>query len=443
MKNSRRNIDRNIAGLAFPAFGALVAEPLFLAVDSALVGHLGATPLAGLAIASAILTTAIGLMVFLAYSMTPIVARKRGAGDYRAATQAGIDGLWLALAIGIIIGCFLWVFRGPLVGAFGAGGAVSEQAEIYLGVSALGIPAMLLVFAATGFLRGLLDTITPLWVAGIGFTVNALLNWLFIYGFGWGIAGSAAGTVTAQWGMVLMYVIVIMRKTAGHDASIRPRVEGLKQAGRSGGWLFIRTLGLRAALLATVAAAAMHGAAETAGYQIVFTVISLTAFMLDALAIAAQALIGDSLGASDPVRAKLVLSRSMFWGIIAGVLVGVVIAGLSPFIGRFFTNDEAVLSLLPFSIAAVGITLPLAGIVYVLDGVLIGAGDTRYLAIVSIATLAIYLPALWAASAYAPEGPLSLLAITLTFTVVLMLLRATTLWWRARGDRWMVLGGSR
>ncbi|MFC6234003.1 MATE family efflux transporter, partial [Leucobacter soli] len=234
-RTRRRDTDRRIAGLAVPALGALIAEPLFLVVDSALIGHLGAAPLAGLAIASAVLQTAVGLMIFLAYSTTPLVARRRAAGDERGAVQAGIDGLWLALGLGIAVGAALAIGSGPLVAAFGADAVTSGQALSYLVISCLGIPAMLLVFAASGLLRGMQDTRTPLAVATIGFAANALLNWWFIYGFGWGIAGSACGTVLAQWGMVAVYLVVVARHRRRVGAGILPRRDGLSQAGRSGG----------------------------------------------------------------------------------------------------------------------------------------------------------------------------------------------------------------
>lgn len=435
-----RGIDRRIAHLAFPALGALIAEPLFLAVDSALVGHLGATPLAGLAIAAAILSTTIGIMIFLAYSTTPLVARRRGAGDVRGAVQAGIDGAWLALGIGVVVAAALWGLHRPLVAAFGGDPLVASQAEIYLSISTLGIPAMLLVFAAMGLLRGLQDTMTPLWVATIGFAVNAGLNWLFIYGYGWGIAGSAWGTVIAQWGMVAVYIGIIVHHARSHGARLSPRADGLRYAGRSGGWLFVRTIGLRAALLSTVAAATSYGAVATAGYHIVFTLVTLTAFALDALAIAAQALTGDALGAGNGAAARNILRRTLFWGMLCGALLGALVALGSPWIGMVFTSDERVLAILPAAIAAVGITLPLGGIVYVLDGVLMGAGDARYLAAVSIGTLLVYLPGLWLVTVTVPAGQSALTAITLAFTLGLMLLRALTLWWRARGNRWIVLG---
>ena len=439
-RTARRQIDRRIAGLAIPALGALVAEPLFLLVDSALVGHLGMSALAGLAVASAILQTAVGLMVFLAYSTTPLVARRRGAGDLRGAVQAGIDGLWLALAIGAIVGTLMWLISGQLVGLFGVDAETAEQARIFLSVSCLGIPAMLVVFAASGLLRGLQDTRTPLAVATIGFAVNALLNWWFIYGLGWAIAGSAWGTVLAQWGMVLVYLAVIVRHAVRAGAGFLPRRDGLGHAGRTGGWLFIRTLGLRAALLATVFAATSHGTAATAGYQIVFTIFSTAAFALDALAIAAQALVGDALGARDAARARLITRRTVFWGVASGAAIGLVLALSSPLLGRVFTSDEAVLGILPPALFVLGISLPLGGLVFVLDGILMGAGDARYLAWTSLVNLAVYLPILWALTRAVPSGTPALVALTAGFTVVFMLARAVTLGIRARSDSWVRLG---
>jgi putative MATE family efflux protein len=439
-RSSHRAVDRRIAALAVPALGALVAEPLFLVVDSALVGHLGAAPLAGLAIAAAILQTAVGLMVFLAYATTPLVARRRGAGDLPGAVRAGVDGLWLALGLGAALGVGMWAASGPLVGLFGADARVADQAVVYLTISCAGLPAMLVVFAATGLLRGLQDTRTPLYVAGIGFAANALLNWWFIYGLGWGIAGSAWGTVAAQWGMVLVYVAVVARHARRHGVGALPRRDGLGRAGRSGGWLFVRTVGLRAALMATVVAAASHGTAATAGYQVVFTVFTTAAFALDALAIAAQALVGDALGARDAARARAILRRTVFWGVACGVGIGLLLAAASPVLGRVFTTDPAVLDVLPPALLVLGLSLPLGGLVFVLDGVLMGAGDARYLAWTSLAGLVAYLPVLWAVTVLVPSGTPALVALTAAFTIAFMLARAVTLGLRARGGRWVRLG---
>ena len=224
---TERTLNREILRLAVPALGALMAEPAFLIVDAALVGHLGTTPLAGLGIAGAVLQTIVGLMVFLAYSTTPAVARLFGAGRPGEAVSVGINGMWLALAIGAVLAAAGAVASPWLVSLFGASEAVAADANAYLVVSMWGLPAMLIVFAATGLLRGMQDTMTPLWIAGIGFGANALLNVLFIYGLGWGIAGSAAGTVVAQCGMVGAYVLVIRRLAAKHDASLMAQRAGM------------------------------------------------------------------------------------------------------------------------------------------------------------------------------------------------------------------------
>ena len=195
---ARTSLNREILRLAVPALGALIAEPAFLIVDAALVGHLGTVPLAGLGIAGAVLQTIVGLMVFLAYSTTPAVARRFGAGRPGEAVSVGINGMWLALGLGAVLAVVGAVSSPWLVSLFGASAEVAAQANEYLVISMWGLPAMLIVFAATGLLRGMQDTMTPLWIAGLGFAPNALLNWLFIYGLGCGIAGSAAGTVTAQ-----------------------------------------------------------------------------------------------------------------------------------------------------------------------------------------------------------------------------------------------------
>lgn len=433
-------LNREILRLAVPALGALVAEPLFLIVDAALVGHLGVVPLAGLGIASAVLQTIVGLMVFLAYSTTPAVARRFGAGDHGDAVSAGIDGLWLALGLGAVLAVAGWFATPVLVGMFGADAAVAEQAEIYLGLSMWGLPAMLIVFAATGLLRGMQDTVTPLWIAGLGFGLNALLNWLFIYGFGWGIAGSAAGTIIAQWGMVGAYAVVIGRLARRHTASVLPQRAGVRGSARSGGWLFLRTVSLRVALLATVGVATGLGTAELAGWQVAFTMFSTAAFALDALAIAAQALIGRGLGAGDEPFVRRVLGRTLAWGVWFGVIVGLVIGGFSGVIGLLFTGDAELAALVQPALIILAVAQPICGVVFVLDGVLIGAGDAKYLAIAGVLNLVPYLPALVILAVVAPAGAAGLAWLAVCFFGVYMLARLLTLGWRVRRPEWITAG---
>lgn len=433
-------LNRDILRLALPALGSLIAEPMFLIVDSALVGHLGVVPLAGLGIASAVLQTIVGLMVFLAYSTTPAVARRFGAGEHTGAVRAGIDGLWLALALGVVLAVVGSLATPWLVSLFGADAAVSEQAVIYLQLSMWGLPAMLIVFAATGLLRGMQDTVTPLWIAGLGFALNALLNWLFIYGFGWGIAGSAAGTVVAQWSMVGAYAFVVGRLARRHEASLRPQRDGLRGSARAGGWLFLRTVSLRIAFLATVWVATALGTDELAGWQVAFTIFSTAAFALDALAIAAQALVGRGLGAGDEPFVRRVLGRTVAWGAWFGVLVGGVIAALSGVIGLVFTGSADVAALVQPALLVLAVAQPVCGAVFVLDGVLMGAGDARFLAIAGGINLIPYFPALAAVWMVHPTGATGLAWLAVCFFGVYMLARLGTLGWRVRSAAWLTAG---
>ncbi|TFC93122.1 MATE family efflux transporter [Cryobacterium breve] len=433
-------IDREILRLAIPAVGALIAEPLFLLADSAMVGHLGAVPLAGLGLASAVLQTIIGLMVFLAYSTTPAVARWLGVGDRRRAVGVGIDGLWLALGLGLLLAAAGWFATPLLVGAFGAEPAVTAAAASYLGISMFGLPAMLLVFAATGLLRGLQDTRTPLWVAGIGFSANILLNAVFIYGLNLGIVGSALGTIIAQWAMVGVYLAVVGRHARREGAPLRPHRAGMLLGAASGGWLFLRTVSLRAAMLLAVFVATNLGSPELAAFQIAMTLFATLAFALDALAIAAQALVGRGLGAGNLAEVRAVLKRCLEWGVLSGAALGLLVIAASGVLGRLFTNATEVSGLLPATLIVLGLSVPLGGVVFVLDGVLIGAGDARYLALTGLVNLAAFVPLAVAVLLLAPSGATGLAWLMAAFAFGYLGARAVTLGLRARASHWMVVG---
>jgi putative MATE family efflux protein len=436
-------VDRQILRLAVPALGALVAEPLFLLADSAMIGHLGPAPLAGLGIASAVLQTIVGLMVFLAYGTTPAVARRLGSGDERAAVAAGVDGVWLAFALGVVLAIAGWFASPSLVRLFGADADVAGQASVYLTISMVGLPAMLLVYAATGLLRGLQDTRTPLVVAGIGFGANIVLNAIFIYGLRLGIGGSALGTIVAQWGMVAVYLAVIVRHARRAGASLLPRHAGIRSSAGAGGWLFVRTASLRAAMLLAVFVATRLGSQELAAFQVAMTTFATLAFALDALAIAAQALIGRALGAGDVEAVRAVLTRCLQWGVLSGVVLGALLAAVSPVAAGLFTSDAAVAGMLPFAFIIVGVGAPIGGYVFVLDGVLIGAGDARYLALTGILNLLAFVPMAAAVWALASSGTSGLAWLTAAFALGYIGARAITLGLRAHRGRWMVTGATR
>lgn len=431
---------REILRLAVPAFGALIAEPLFLLADSAIVGHLGVAQLAGVGLASAVLHTAVGLMVFLAYSTTPAVARAIGDGQFAKALAAGRDGVWLALLLGTVLAVAGFVAAEPLVGLMGAGGEVRSFAVDYLRWSMPGLVAMLLIFAGTGVLRGLQDTRTPLVVATAGFTLNIALNLMLVYGLGWSVTGSAVGTSIAQWAMAAVYLLIVQRNARSHGVSLLPDWRGIRAMTKVGSWLMLRTLSLRIAILATVLVVTAQGAVNLAAHQLAMTVFTFLAFALDALAIAAQALIGRELGASNPQKARLLTRTMIRWGTGFGVVTGALLAVAAPFAGALFTSDAGVHSVLASALLVLAAGQPLAGYVFVLDGVLIGAGDAKYLAIAGVVNLAVYLPMLLAVPLWGPGGGAGLIWVWAAFSLGYMLARAMTLGLRARTDRWMVLG---
>ncbi|GAA1124965.1 MATE family efflux transporter [Nocardioides aquiterrae] len=436
--------DREIVRLAVPAFLALVAEPLFLLADAAIIGHLGTAPLAGLGIAGAILQTVVGLCIFLAYGTTASVARYLGAGDLRGAIAHGVDGLWLAVGIGSLATVAGVLLAGPLVRLFGASAEVSGPATTYLRIAFLGTVPLLVMLAATGVLRGLQDTRTPLAVAVGGNALNVVLNLLLVYPAGLGIAGSALGSVLAQAASAAVFVAVVVRAARRHGASLRPDLPGIRAAGRAGVPLVVRTLTLRAALLLTtyVVTAAALGArdqeVDLATHQLAMTIWGFLAFVLDAIAIAAQAITGRALGAGDVAGTRELTSRMVRWGAAGGVVTGVLLAAASPVLGHLFTGDPDVQDLLVPVLLVAAAGQPVAGIVFVLDGVLIGAGDGRYLAKAGLVTLAAYAPV---ALACAAAGA-SLVVVWVSFCVVFMGARLVVLVRRERGDAWLVTGAA-
>jgi putative MATE family efflux protein len=427
--------DREILRLAVPAFGALVAEPLFLLADSAIVGHLGTPQLAGLGVAGSLLATAVSVCVFLAYGTTAAVARRLGAGDLRAAVAQGVDGMWLALGLGCLLAAALAATAGPLVDAFGTSGSATPYAVTYLRVSVVGLPAMLAVLAATGVLRGLQDTRTPLVVAAAGAVVNIGLNLVLVYPVGLGIAGSALGTVLAQAGMATAFLAVVVRGARRQGASLRPDLPGIRAAAQTGLPLVVRTVTLRAALLLTTYVAAASGTVAVAAHQVAFTIWLFLSLMLDAVAIAGQAIVGRYLGAADVAGTRAATRRMVEWGVGSGIVLGATLLALRVAFVPLFTEDPAVRDLLTSVLVVAAVAQPVCGVVFALDGVLIGAGDGRYLALAGVVTLGCFAPlallVLWS------DG--GLVWLWWAFNAF-MLARLVTLVTRWRGEAWLVTG---
>lgn len=437
---SLQGLNRQILRLALPTFGALIAEPLFLIADTAMIGHLGVVELAGVGLAATLLQTAVGMLVFLAYSTTPIVARLLGAGRYADAIAAGRDGVWLGAGLGLALSFVGLLGAEPLLRLMGASGAVLGHASSYLLISLFGLPAMLLVLAATGVLRGLQDTQTPLQIAVSGFAVNAGLNWLLIYPVGLGVAGAALGTVLVQWAMAAVYLLIVGRSIRSEGLPFAPSWRSVRSLATVGGWLLLRAVSLRAALLVTVFVVTAQGPVNLAAHQIAMTLFTLLAFALDAIGIAAQALIGKELGATRIDQVRLLTRRMVLWGTGLGLITGVLTLLAAPWIGWLFSGDPAVREALVAALLGLAAGQPLAGLVFVLDGVLIGAGDSRYLALVGLLSLLAYLPLLFWISGFDGgqlDGNAALGWLWAAFGVGYMLARAVSLGLRARGTAWL------
>ena len=424
--------------MAIPAFGALIAEPLYVLTDTAVVGHLGTPQLAGLAVASSVLLTLYAVFIFLAYGTTAAVSRLLGAGDEREAAHQAVQSMWLALLIGlgvIVIGLGL---SGPLVGWMGAEGAVATNALVYLRVSLAGVPAMLLVLAGAGYLRGLQDTRTPLLVAIGTAAANLVIEVALIYGLDQGIGASALATVLAQVGGAAVYVRRVGRAARRHGADLAPHPASLAALARVGGDLLVRTAALRAALVVATAVAARLGSGEVAAHVIAFEVWNFLALGLDAIAIAGQAMVGRALGAGNGPGARDAGLRMIEWGVALGALIGVLVAVLRTVLPHLFTDDAEVLALATFLLLWVAVLQPVNAVAFVLDGVLIGAGDMRFLAWAMIGAAAVFIPA--ALLVLALGAGIGWLWASLG---LLMATRASTLLARFASDRWIVLGARR
>lgn len=446
-----KSTTRRILSLAVPAFGALIAQPIFVATDTAMVGHLGETVLAGLAIGSMCITTIVGLMVFLAYTTTPVVARRLGAGDRAGAIRAGFDGMWLALYCAVVLLLVGIVAAGPVISVMTDDPFVASAARSYFTISLWGLPGMLISLAAVGLLRGLQDTRTPLIVSVTGAVVNIGFNYLFIYGLQFGIAGSALGTVVVETLMASVYVAIALRAANRENISIAPGIGEPRAQLRASGYMLLRTLTLRIAMVTMVWAAGTIGTTELAALQIGLTVFNLLAFALDALAIAAQAMIGHDLGLGDHHQVYRMSLQLCGWGVGFGVLLTVAMEWGNKLLGgtaggglaSLFTTDRNVQLAAADLLTAIALVMPLAGLVFVLDGVLIGAADHRYLALTGLINLAVFGVTLALTLGVASgSGATMLVYVWLSFGGAMMGSRAITLLLRTVGETWLHVGNT-
>ncbi|WP_129358407.1 MULTISPECIES: MATE family efflux transporter [Micrococcaceae] len=445
---SAKSLNRQILALALPAFGALISEPLFILADTAIVGHLGTPQLAGLSVASTVVQTVIGLMIFLSYSTTPAVAKFFGARNLKAAYEKGRDGLWVAFGLGLVLAIAGWILAPAVLGMMGAQKETLEHAVAYMRWSMPGLPGMLIVLAALGILRGLQDTKTPLYVAATGAAVNVILNMILVFPLHLGVAGSAMGTSLVQWGMAAVYLVMIVGGSRDHDVCWTTSPSRVGAILSVGSWLMLRTASMRAAMLLTVLVVTHQGPVNLAAYQLTMSLFGFMAFGLDALAIAAQALLGKEMGSrnlslpSEKEHVRRLMNRLIRWSVGFGVITGLICPIIGYGFGWAFTPDPHVQQLFGAAMIVVAIGQPLASYVFILDGVLIGAEDVKYLALASFISLVIYAPMLWGVFAFSADrggdvDPRGFVWVWIAYAMGFMGLRGITLGWRSRSNVWI------
>jgi putative MATE family efflux protein len=432
----RSRYDREILRLAVPALGALAAEPLYLLADTAMVGHLGTEELAALAIAATLLAGSFTLFNFLTYGTTAQVARYAGAGDEVGAGRIAAQALWLSTAIGIGLTALLAGLAVPLVDLMGGDGRVADLAVDYLRIGSLGLPFALIALAGQGYLRGVSDLRTPLVIVVVANAANVVLNVVFIYGLDWGLSGSAAATVVAQAGMGAAFVWALLAAPAD---SRRPSLQRMRPLARIGTEIFVRTTALYGSFLVASAVLARIGEDSLGAHQIAFQLFVFLALVLDAIAIAGQVIVGRTLGAGDARAAHAAARRMIEWAVVAGAGFGLVMLALGDVIPRAFTSDPDVIDRAKEIWPLFALMQPANGAVFALDGILIGAGDTRFLMYGMLA------------ASFGFYVPVALLALALDWGIVgvwmglagLIAVRLATCAWRFQSRRWALVGAPR
>ncbi|HVR31550.1 MAG TPA: MATE family efflux transporter [Acidimicrobiia bacterium] len=423
---SRPMSARAILALAVPALGSLAADPVLSLVDTAFVGQLGAIPLAALGIDTALFAFSFAIFNFLAYATTPMVAQARGRGDIAGSGLIVRRAMALALGLGAISTLALAALAEPLVRLMQAAPEVVDPAVSYLRIRAFAVTALLIITAANGAYRGFKDTRTPLYVTLAVNGLNVVLDWYFIFGLGLGLEGAALATVAAQWIGALVFVWLLRRVGRREQwASDRIRLVDLRPFVSVGGVLVLRTLMLMLSLTVAAAAAARIGTVEVAAHQVVAQLWFLLAMIVDALAIAAQALVAELEGAEDRAGAKSLSDRLLRWGVAAGVVLGVVVAVGGHLLAPLFSPDAVVQDAIRSVLIIAAVMQPLAAWVFVADGI--------YLARLAIRLLA-------GSTAVGLGAVLVVLGATLGFGWGL-----TGVWWAMTAmvvGRFIVLGGA-
>ena len=429
VRPGRHPDDRAIAALGIPALGALAADPLYSLVDTAFVGNLGVPQLGGLAVGVAAFTASFWIFSFLAYGVTPRVARALGAGAADEAARVGRQALLLAVVLGALVTLAGVFFTGPIVRLFGASDEVVRYAEPYLRIRVLAAVPVLIAQVGQGYLRGAHDTRTPTYIVVAGALANVVVGYVLIFPLGWGIEGAAWAVVVCQTAVAITFLFVLSQRMA--VGSWWPDPSMMRSMLRVGGELALRTGSLLTGLTMATALAARIGTTSVGGWQIAMQLFLLLSLTMDSIAIAAQAMVASHLGASDPARARDVARRLIVLGMYLGVVLMLGLAALAYPLAEVFTDSAPVVSLAAQLLIWVALLQPIGALAFTLDGILIGASDTGFLAIAMAVSTAVFVAVMLVL--YGLDVGVWGLVAAMT---VWMVLRAGTTWWRFRGSGW-------
>jgi putative MATE family efflux protein len=429
-------LGRRIAALALPALGVLAAEPIYLLFDTAVVGRLGALSLAGLAIGGMIVALVSSQLTFLSYGTTARAARLHGAGRRAAAVREGVQATWLAIGLGLLVVAVVQLAAAPLVRVIAGSGGIAAAALPWLRIAITAAPAILISMAGNGWMRGVQDTRRPLRYVLVGFVASAVLCPVLVYGWlGFPrleLAGSAIANLAGQWLAALLFC----RALVAERVSLRPDLPALRAQAVMGRDLVVRTMAFQACFLSATAVAARFGAAALAAHQVVLQLWSFLALVLDSLAIAAQSLVGAALGGGDVRHAKQIALRVTLISAVASVCLGAVLALGARVLPSLFTGDRTVLDAIGVPWWFLVAQMPVAGVLFALDGVLMGAGDAAFMRNVTVfSALFGFLPLTWLSLVF-DWGLAGIWAGLSSFLVLRLVLGI----WRTRSGRWALPG---
>ncbi|MFF0632171.1 MATE family efflux transporter [Nocardia sp. NPDC004151] len=427
---------RRILGIAVPTLGVLVAEPIYLLFDMAVVGRLGALALAGLAVGGLILAQVSSQLTFLSYGTTARAARRHGAGDEPGAVVEGVQASWIAVAAGLAIVLVVQVFAGPITRAIAGGSDIADAAESWVRIALFGVPLILLSMAGNGWMRGVQQTRRPLMYVVAGLMVSGVLCPTLVHGLlgapRLGLEGSAVANLAGQAVSGALFVRALWQA----HVPIAPHLEIMKAQLVLGRDLIVRSLAFQASFVSAAAVASRFGAASVAAHQLVLQLWNFIALTLDSLAIAAQTLVGAALGAGNARGAQGLARRVTAWSTVFATVLAMFFAAGYSLIPRLFTDDPAVLdrtNVVWWFFVAI---IPIGGVVFALDGVLLGAGDAAFLRNATLGSALLgFLPMIWLSL----EFDWGIGGIW-TGLVAFLVLRLITVSWRALSGRWARVG---